>query len=290
MKKSYLIFGDESGYDGTNRYASLAKVSGPYDSMLEINSKLQNILDLYNSSEIKFHKVKNVRYRNIASNFLEIGLEEILKNKLKLTAIVWDKHDSRHRIENRCDIENLKRMYYYNLKNLKRHWGIKTTWGFFPDTFSAIEWDSILSYVQNTKFDAKYNKEENLFEELHNIDFPQYKGYKELDSKQYPLLQLADIFAGIIRTSRAKSREYIYFLEEKKNQYCLFPDNEEIEISKNLKLKLELLDGFKERCSKYKLGVNFSTNKYFKTYSMSKGIFIQHYEPQGVYDKAPTKN
>jgi len=257
--------------------------------MKVLNSRLQEILDEHNVSEIKFHKVKGFKYSTVATEFIDIGLAEIAKNKIKANVIVWDKQDSRHAVTNRCDIENLKRMYYHNLKNIKLHWRINTTWGFYPDEFSAIKWGSIIKHIENTRFDKSRRTEENLFAEIYNFNFPQYKGYKELDSKMYPLLQLADLFAGVVRTSRDKSKEFKYYLEKKKNQYSLFPIQNEVEIPNNLKPKLKVLDSFKKTSGAYKLGVNFSDEEYFKTFNMSKGIFIQHYEPQGLYDKAPTK-
>lgn len=289
MNKSHLIFGDESGYDGSNRFGCLAKVSGPYDTMRTLNTRLQKILDEHNISEIKFHKVKGFKYATVAKKFLDVGLEEIAKDKIKANVIVWDKQDSRHDVKNRCDIENLKRMYYHNLKNLKLHWSINTTWGFYPDEFSAIKWESIIKYIENTRFDKERKINKNLFGEIHNFNFPQYKGHKELDSKKYPLLQLADLFAGVIRTSRDKSKEFKYHLEQLKNQYNLFPTSNEVKIPNNLKPKLKVLESFKKTSGDYKLGVNFSQEEYFKTFNMSKGIFIHHYKPQSIYDKAPTK-
>lgn len=47
---------------------------------------------------------------------------------------------------------------------------------------------------------------------------------------------------------------------------------------------------FHETCSQFKLGVNFSKDKCFKTFNSKTGISIWLYEPQGDYDKAPTKN
>lgn len=103
-----------------------------------------------------------------------------------------------------------------------------------------------------------------------------------------PVIQLADLFAGIVRTSRICSREYESFAYKAPEQYALF-EVESLEISNNLKPKLQLMKHFKDVADKKSLGINFTANKYFTVYNKQKNIFILHYEPQGDYDKAPVK-
>ena len=73
-------------------------------------------------------------------------------------------------------------------------------------------------------------------------------------------------------------------------QAMLFKDDCQIEISKNLRPKLELMNFFYVEASRARLGVNFSVNKYFITFSKKTNIFIQHYIPQSEFDKAPVKD
>ena len=54
MKPIYLLFGDESGYIGNNRYRSIGVISGRDYDIKELNNKLQEALDIINVSELIF--------------------------------------------------------------------------------------------------------------------------------------------------------------------------------------------------------------------------------------------
>ena len=107
MDSKYYIFSDESGQDGNNRYGSLATISGSSENTKALNLELGNILQNYNKKEIKFKKVKNQSSKTIASQFLDKSIEYIKRGKIKVHVLVWDKQDSRHAVQNRCDIEKL---------------------------------------------------------------------------------------------------------------------------------------------------------------------------------------
>lgn len=177
-------------------------------------------------------------------------------------------------------------MYYKIIKEVNKDWQYIEKWDFYPDEFTAIDWNNdIVKYLGNTKY---YNETE-LFTEVSNYSFPTYQKTLEKDSKIMLNIQLADLFAGIIRNSRCNSSEFQQLMNNKKAQYSLF-SAEKVKISKNLLPKLELMHYFKEMASGYSLGVGFSKSKYFETYNKKNNIFIWHYTPKSKYDKAPTKS
>ena len=230
--------------------------------------------------------------KQIAGEFLNISFEFLNSSKIKIHVIVWDKHDSRHKVQNRCDIENLKRMYYHNMKALLRSWNTETSWHFYPDEFTAIDWhNDVVKYVENTRLNPKDNTQQMLFDVFEKVQFPNINGVMELDSKNYPIIQLADLYAGLVRTSRTESENFSKwcFLQNEKLQPSLFDDDIEIEISKSLRPKFEVMHEFREKSKQYKLGVNFSKSKYFTTFHDKRNLSIWHYEPQSEYDKAPVK-
>lgn len=290
MENKHLIFSDESGWEKDNRYGSLAKISGTYENTKELNNQLKDILKFHKRTEIKFKGIKGHDSKIIAYDFYKTSFDFLIKSKIKIHVLVWDKHDERHNVKGRSDIENLKRMYYHNLKVLKNHWRVDTNWSFYPDEFTAIDWkNDVVKYLTNMTLVSKDHHQYDFFNEIKEIRI-KYNNVKELKSDMYPIVQLADLFAGIIRTSRLQSNDFMswFLTKENENQFSLFDKPKQIIISKNLQPKFELMYDFKKLADRYKLGMSLNTDKYFKTYNCKKNIFIWHYSPQGEYDKAPT--
>lgn len=281
-----VIFSDESGQDNDNRFAAICAVSGIRENLLDIHNELKQVLDKHQISELKFKNIKGGAKLKAGKEFLKIGLNYIADKKIRIHILIWDKQDERHAISNRHDGENLKRMYYKIIKEVNKDWQYIEKWDFYPDEFTAIDWNNdIVKYLGNTKY---YNETE-LFTEVSNYSFPTYQKTLEKDSKIMLNIQLADLFAGIIRNSRCNSSEFQQLMNNKKAQYSLF-SAEKVKISKNLLPKLELMHYFKKMASGYSLGVGFSKSKYFDTYNKKNNIFIWHYTPKSKYDKAPTKS
>jgi hypothetical protein len=280
-----VIFSDESGQDNSNRYAAICTVSGLRKNLLKVHNELKQVLDKHDKQEIKFKSIKGGAKLKLGKEFLEVGLNKIESKKIRVHILVWDKHDQRHSIPNRCDIENLKRMYYKVIKEVNKDWKYIDNWSFYPDEYSAIDWnEDIVKYIGNTKI----YKNSELFKQVSNFKFPNYQRTEEKDSKIMLNIQLADLLAGIVRNSRSNSLKYQQLINNKKKQFTLFPSEEE-KISSNLKPKLELMHFFKKKASDKGLGVGFSKSKYFDTYNKKHNLFIWHYTPKSKFDKAPKK-
>lgn len=284
--KNGVIFSDESGQDANHRYGVICTISGLRKNLLDLHFELQELLKKTKSSEFKFKKVKGVDSLSLAKDMVDVGIKYINLRKIWLHIIVWDKKDSRHKVIGRNDDANLCRMYYHLIKNLHRDWKQIDNWSFYPDEYSAINWENdLVQYLRKTSF----YQTKDLFEEIRDKKFPNYLKVEEKKSEMMNIIQLSDLFAGVVRTSRDNSEKFQLYLEETSQQLNLFPPEKEIKISKNLRPKLELLKYFKNKTSENKLGVNFSENKYFKTFNKGNNINIWHYLPQSELDKAPVK-
>ena len=280
-----VIFSDESGHDNSNRYGAICTISGPRENLLILHRELETIVSSHNTKEIKFKKVNGKSKLEIAKKFVDKGLDQIKAQKIRAHVLVWDKQDKRHTIKNRCDNENLKRMYYHILRDVKKDWKYINDWAFYPDELSSVNWQNdIVNYIENT---VLYNDLE-LFNSVSSFRFPNYQLTVEKDSQVMYNIQLADLLAGIVRNSRQNNKEYRSFLDSQKQVHGLF-DEIKVTITPNLKPKLELMHYFKEQNANRNLGVGFSKNNYFETFNKKNNIFIWHYNPQSELDKAPIK-
>ena len=113
----YTVFTDES-YISAERYRSISAFSFPKAFENNINESLRWILSDSSVNEFKWKKLGNAKYRFCAEKLINYLLENIFTKKLRVDVIVWDTHDSRHKIIGRDDTSNFERMFFHLMKNL----------------------------------------------------------------------------------------------------------------------------------------------------------------------------
>lgn len=281
------IYGDESGWDSTNRYGSICIISGLKSNIDILLKDLNMIQDRSDRKEIKLKEIKNNSTVSIAKKYIDIICFHLYSSRIKLHAICWDKKDSRHNIFKRDDRENLFRMYFHLTNNCFKDWTSTYIFNFFPDEFNGVDWDDkLLKFLKNRRIEYKL--------ELFEINKPVVNSIKEFEqfkSEKSSLIQVCDLFAGAIRMSRSESIEFQTWMKRKvKNQTLLFEMEDDIIISKTKEYQFQVLHHLKETCGKYSLGLNFSKDKYFQTLNKRNNIFVWHYKPQNDLDKAPIKD
>ena len=289
MKPIYLLFGDESGYIGNNRYRSIGVISGRDYDIKELNNKLQEALDNNNVSELKFVKINgHSKYTKAAKEFIKLAIEYIKTLKIKIYAITWDTYDSRHNVNGRKDIENLKRMYYHLLCVCIKHWNKEgITWGFYPDEFCGIDWNEIITFIENRSLTKNRDNYNSLWDTNVTLEFPEFSNIKDLVSENYPIIQLCDLFAGMVRFSHSKSNELLKWREQTHDGMTLFEEDKTL-FTNGVDTKCKVINYFYDLSKKYRLGVSLNKMKHLHTFSPKNNFFFWKYDPQGEYDKAPS--
>lgn len=280
------LYSDESGWDGDNRFGSICVVSGTSNNITSFNKIVSKILKANNKDEIKLNGIKNTRHITIVKQILDSTIIQLLNNNIKISVIVWDKHDKRHNVKKRCDRNNLMRMYYHIMNDSIKQWKNSSEFNFYPDEFSGVNWiEELTEFLQNRKI----NQPQNLFD----VIVPKHNKIKEtleFSSKTSCMIQVCDLIAGIIRMSRENVKEYRHWINLENNQLSLFDDTENITVSNSKKVKFQCLKYFHDTSIRSKLGISYNTNNYFCKYNKDKNLFIWHYTPQHDLDKAPVKS
>lgn len=285
------IYSDESASE-SRRFRSLCAVSGLALNIV-LEEDLNSILKSYNVSELKFSEVKTHAPKiRCAKDFILKSVKQASERKIRIDIIIWDLQDSRHKIVGRNDIENLERMYFHLLRNIVERWRIFNC-GFYPDEHSEYNYQEIINYLNTTKYPRKEPGILKLFEDI-RIRFS-FKEVIPQRSEEQSLVQLADLFAGISCFSRENAGKFKDYKKQKENQRQtqLFPDIQEEtqdrDIKQTFKNRFELVELIKNECQKCRISISLDTNKFLKTLDPSQPINFWHYEPQGEYDKAPTR-
>lgn len=286
MREVFAVYSDESGCF-TGRYQAIGIVSGQKIVLSQLSSKLMNILIDKNITELKFSDVRTHSPKiEAAKEFIKLGIEFARLKKIRIDVLVYDTQDARHTVRGRDDVANLERMYYKMLRHICEQCN-QTDWEFYPDEQSAINWQEIINYLNRTKMPRHKPNILSLFEqEKLKINF---KKVEQLASHKEPLIQFADIFAGIACFSRENGEECITWIESlrEKNQLPLFPEKTKILVEPSLtkRNRFALIWELK----KYRLRISLKSRGYLWTREPSNPINFWNYEPQHEKDKAPTR-
>ncbi len=317
----YVIYGDESSHtDG--RYKSVCLVTLEQANNLNFNNELSAILSESNiSSEFKWQKLKDTRYEFAANKMIDFTFNKILQNKLRVDVLTWDIEDYRHKnIKNRDDIANLQRMYFRLLKDvMSKRWTRNEKWDFMPDENSAIDWNILQQILQYENIKSQYSSPVDIISFLTKVTEMKFKKdikdnqlllnlikysdilcpnfsyhlnkITESCSKQYPLIQLADFFAGISIFSKKDYLDFKQWQEDQSPQLNLLPtSNNMISWSKSKKKRFLVLQYLINKSKANKLQISFRSTQGLETRNPNENINFWFYKPQHVNDTAPVKS
>jgi hypothetical protein len=297
MDKIFVVYSDESGIFNC-RYQTIALVSGQEIILSQLRGNLKDILDKHKIDEVKFTEIGNYSPKVEAPReFIQCvvkGFASQAQAKVRIDVLTWDTQDSRHAIQGRNDIANLERMYYKVLIYAARQWN-QTDWNFYPDENSQVHWNEIAEFLNSTRLSHSKPSLLTLFESEGANQLFQFRSVKPMDSLQEPLIQLADLFAGMARFTREEGEQCVRWLDfqENKNHLQLsFLPHAEDELDEPTKAKqnrFQLTEKFDGFCKQYTLGVSLREKKYLWTPDPTRPINFWNYEPQHERDKAPTR-
>lgn len=288
----YEVYSDESGFPA-QRFQAIGVVSGPSEHLASLRRELASVLKDKGISEVKFEEVRGYRPKvEAAFCFCDLAIGFSAERKIRIDVLIWDLQDSRHAVIGRDDIANLHRMYYKVLTNLGRRWHINE-WKLIPDENSAINWREIQDFLNMTRLNRPRPELLRLFDSSEEYKFFKFSVAPQCSHKE-PLIQLADLFAGLAVFSRNKGASFVGWLstEESKHQLVLFDREQDVteKASKADLVRFHLLKRFDECCKQKRLGVSVRTRRYLHTFNPENPINFWNYEPQHEMDIAPIRS
>ncbi|GIV83932.1 MAG: hypothetical protein KatS3mg052_0939 [Candidatus Roseilinea sp.] len=285
-------FADES-YWNTGRFRSLGMVTLPLDCLQVMESEVRQLLDESQVKEFKWKKLDGAKERFAAEKLCRFAVDKACPGQFRVDVLVWDTEDSRHKIPNRDDIANLERMYYHLFRNvLRARWPNNAIWRLHPDEHTALNWETVRDCLENKSTGIDVDR--SLFTGgQFRIRLRQEFGIQEIQavsSGAHPLLQLADLFAGLAVFSRDKFDDYQKWLQATSPQARLFDEGDASDDpSRSSRERFQVLKEFDHLCKQRKLGVSLETKRGLWTPDPKNPINFWLYEPQHPEDKAPQK-
>lgn len=289
---THVGFADES-YWNRGRFRSLGLVTTSLSSLSTINNNIRTLLDESNISEFKWKKLAGARERFAAQKLCKYAVETCSNRELRIDVLVWDIQDNRHRIANRDDVANLERMYYHLFRNaLRARWPDDAVWELYPDEHTALQWKTVQDCLDKKEVTVEVDR--SLFTGgKFQVRLRREFGIENIQpvlSEEHPLLQLADLFAGLAVFSRDKFDEYRAWELVISPQTYLFDEPDASSNStRSTKERFPVLKEFDKLCKQRRLGVSLNTKRGLWTPNPENPLNFWLYEPQNVADKAPRK-
>jgi hypothetical protein len=284
-----IAYSDESNHND-GRYRAISLVTLNYSNALPFNQEVKKINEESNiSSEFKWTKLKSARDRFAAIKLMDFVLEQIGQNQLRIDTLIWDIEDYRHKnVSNRDDAANMGRMYYHLFKNVfNQRWGTEKNWLLKPDQQSLIDWKFLKSILQNsTKKQKVADFSNQLFQNINHFNI---ENIEESCSKQEPLIQIADLFAGLAIYSRNNYPKFKQWSEQNSPQLSLIPNEGNIQLSNTDRERCTVLEYLIQKQEHLSLKISFHDTQGLQTINPKENLNFWLYQPQHHKDKAPIK-
>ncbi len=286
----YIVFTDESSITDS-RFPSLCAFSLPLIHYEKVRSHICEILDESSVTEFGWSSLKNAKYYFCARKMLDWLIKNIFKYDLRIDTVVWDTHDSRHKIQGRDDMANYERMFFHLLSNSMKRRSRGSLWHIRPDERNGIDWETIHECLHNVGKRQEYR--DTVFGDFLLDPFFIIQSFEEKQSNKEVLIQVADLFSGLSVFSHENYDAYLIWCRQEQNKkqitFDFFGEEEVVTLSNSQQYRCKLLYWFNQECKRYKFGVSLDTHNHLRTFQPNNRLNFWTYKPQGEYDKAPIR-
>lgn len=294
-RTTHVCFSDESNWN-RGRYRSLGMVSLRADDLAFLEAELASLLRDADISEFKWKKLQGFRYKSAAEKMCDFAIKYGSSSRLRVDVLIWDTEDSRHKVKGRDDIQNINIMYYHLFRNVFRmRWPDDSVWKLYPDEHTALDWKTLQECLDNVRSQMDVTAP-TLFNRDRSIRLWQEFGPAAIHpaiSEERPLLQLADLFAGMSIFSYQEYSGYKAWQQcnSSPNLFSFMDESlGDTNSSKIAKVRFALLHQFYTECKKRRLGVGLNESQGLLTRDPRNPLNFWMYMPQHAEDKAPLRN
>src|SRR5690242_5967005 len=175
---SHVAYSDEARFN-YGRYRGLALVGARVGDALALSRALRDLLETSGMEECKWEKVRSARARFAAAKLLRWAVERAIAGEITVDALTWDAGDEHAARAAVPHLANLRRMYAHLLGDLLPPRQPGALWIVHPDEQHALRWETLARAL------------------------PHVARIEPRTSTGEPLIQLADLFAGLAVYSRS---------------------------------------------------------------------------------------
>lgn len=281
-------FSDESHWN-RGQYRTLSIVTLPATVATTASEAIRTIASASEVDEFSWKDVRTHSRQKLAQELCEFAIDKVREHAMRINTLIWDTYDSRHDVRGRDDTENLARMYYHLMKNVVvKRWPTDAQWKMHVDERADIDWqvlrDCVYRGVRKAKRTRQLDLSRGIEIERQGVDIAEVKSSVE------PLVQLADLFAGLGAFSWNRAESYWQWQLGQTGQAQLFAEFEKPALSTSEAYKAVTLSHLRTLCSQREIPISHEPSKGLKTKNPATPLNFWFYTPQRERDKAPTRH
>jgi hypothetical protein len=283
---NFIAYSDES-YITAHRYRSISTMSFAESASSSVHATLEQVYRSSDVREFKWKKLESAKYRHCALKMIDALMRNLATWNVRIDTIIWDTHDSRHSVKNRDDSSNFERMFFHLHHAALRRRPKGAKWRLYPDERMGVDWANIRECLT-----AVGRRQELIRSPLFGDFFADkhyhISAFDEVESKDSPCSQMADLFAGIAVFSRTHHNEF-WSWHSKKTPSLGLLELENIRESNSTTERFDVLAHLNHACKTRSLGVSLKREGGLHTYDPRNPINFWLYKPQHLKDVAPRK-
>lgn len=291
-KFTRIGYADESNWN-LRQYRTIALVTAERPTAEVVTDKVARAIEEARLSEFAWNKLRSHDALLAANAMTDIAVDAACSGGFRVDVIIWDTLDSRHAVEGRDDLANFERMYYHLIKTtIEKKWP-KASWMIRPDERTDMDWHDLEQCLMYPSRKYKNSQSLVLDKQFQGISMP----LRICDiASSHPLVQVADIFAGLASFSWNEHSKYASWKSQHSEQFYMLSNQFPQELQQNtagIKCKSQALQHFEKI---YLPRLRGRDRKEFEkrrrglvTLDPNMPINFWFYIPQRNYDKAPRR-
>ncbi len=291
---THVSFSDESHWN-EGRYRSICLISLSKDDLECLENELQSIICRAGMNEFEWKRLKYRKHGQAAQAMCDFAVRYANTRRLRIDVLLWDMTDSRHDGGQVDDASNLGFMYYKLFRYvLRMRWPNDAQWELYPDQHCQIDWETVEECLDHASTQWDY-EHPPLFNGTGSIRLWREFGIVDIHkaiSQKMPLLQLADLFAGLAVFSHDEYPGYVEWQKANPIRPPLLQlqaSSNETQPNNRSKARYSVLRYFNSLCKSHKLGVSLKGMQGLHTQDHRNPLNFWIYQPQHLADKAPQK-
>lgn len=234
---TYSAYCDETRYN-VGRVRGLGMVSAAASEIARLDGELRALLAASHVTECKWEKVRSAKAGFAAAKLLRWTLDRAREGLLRVDTLTWQAESAAQRVAAVPYRARLSQMYARLLGDvLPRRWPEGARFTVVPDEQGLLAWNALAAALP------------------HVIEIVPSR------SQDQPLIQLADLFAGLAAYSRERYTTYDRWLGLPRDARATTPN-----LSAADRVRCRLLDDFFAECKYWRMGVSLRTNWGLRTY------------------------
>ena len=268
--KTYQAYSDESAINPTDRFVSVSVVSGEATILNNLRDYLAEIINNEKVKEVHFGEITGSQrpVTKAAKSFINKVINDFASSrKIRIDTLTIENGYYFNIFPNNTKEEEIEHMYHILLSHIGRQWN-NEKWSFYPDSNSHVNWENIISFINNTKL-IKNRKKPLLVKIMENNPSFTFNEIIQLISLDEPLVQLADLFAGLARFSHEEQVDCSNIVINKKGAWQgklkIGVEYRTDIVPKQKQCRYELIKELYDVCHKHGLYVSIRERKHLWT-------------------------